>query len=66
MKGDGGSEHLRTLLPEVTKLLKPALTVPVTSCCSERLFSGMRRLKTYQRSTIGQAWLNHIIMNSHN
>ena len=65
LKGDQG-EYLRTLLPEVTKLVKLALTVPVTSCTSERSFSGLRRLKTYLRSTMGQARLNHVaILNYH-
>ncbi len=48
LKGDQG-ENLRTMLPEITKLVKLALTVPVTFCCSERSFSGLRHLKTYLR-----------------
>jgi len=65
LKGDQG-EHLRTMLPEITKLVKLALTVPVTSCSSERSFSGLRRLKTYLRSTMGQARLNHVaVLNCH-
>lgn len=65
LKGDSG-ESLRVLLPEVTKLVKLALTVPVTSCTSERSFSGLRRLKTYLRSTMGQARLNHVaLLNCH-
>lgn len=65
LKGDQG-EYLRTLLPEVTKLVKLALTVPVTSSTSEWSFSGLRRLKTYLRSTMGQARLNHVaILNYH-
>ena len=62
LKGDQG-EYLRTLLPEVTKLVKLALTVPATSCTSERSFSG---LKAYLRSTMGQARLHHVaILNYH-
>ena len=65
LKGDSG-ESLRALLPEVTKLVKLVLTVPVTSCTSERSFSGLRRLKTYLRSTMGQARLNHVaLLNCH-
>nr|XP_013888562.1 PREDICTED: SH3 domain-containing protein C23A1.17-like [Austrofundulus limnaeus] len=65
LKGDQG-DYLRTLLPEVTKLVKLAPTVPATSCTSERSFSGLQRLKTYLRSTTGQARLNHVaILNYH-
>ena len=65
LKGDKG-ECLRTLLPEVTKVVKLALTVPVTSCTSERSFSGLCSLKTYLQSTMEQARLNHIaILNYH-
>ncbi|KAI7790132.1 putative zinc finger MYM-type protein 1-like [Triplophysa rosa] len=65
LKGDKG-DSLRTMLPELTKLVKLALTAPVTSCTSERSFSGLRRLKTYLRSRMGQGRLNHIvILNCH-
>jgi len=65
LKGDQG-EFLKTLLPEVTKLVKLALTVPTTSCTLERSFSGLWRLKTYLPSTVGQARLNHVaILNYH-
>lgn len=59
--GDAG-EHLRELLPEMTNLLKIALTVPVTSCTSERSFSCLRRVKTYLRSTMSQVRLNHVAL----
>ncbi|ESO00286.1 hypothetical protein HELRODRAFT_83212, partial [Helobdella robusta] len=36
------------------------LTIPVTTCSSERSFSVLRRLKTYLRSTISQLRLNHL------
>lgn len=65
LKGDQG-DYLRIMLPEMTKLVKLALTVPVTSCSSERSFSGLRRLKTYLRSTMGQARLTHVaVLNTH-
>uniref|UniRef100_A0A3B4UMN1 HAT C-terminal dimerisation domain-containing protein n=1 Tax=Seriola dumerili TaxID=41447 RepID=A0A3B4UMN1_SERDU len=55
-----------TLLPELTKLIRLGLTVPVTSCTSERSFSGLRRLKTYLRATMGQGRLNHLaVLNCH-
>jgi len=53
LKGDKG-DSLRTMLPELTKLVKLALIVPVTSCTSERSFSGLQRLKTYLHSRMGQ------------
>ncbi|ESN93135.1 hypothetical protein HELRODRAFT_89245, partial [Helobdella robusta] len=36
------------------------LTIPVTTCSSERSFSVFRRLKIYLRSTINQLRLNHL------
>jgi len=33
-------------------------TIPVTTCAAERSFSGLRRLKTYLRSTLSQVRLN--------
>ena len=44
---------------QVTKLL---LIMPATKACSERSFSVTRRLKTYLRSTMGQARLNHLMI----
>ena len=42
--------------------LKLLLVMPATNAYSERSFSVMRRLKTYLRSTMGQARLNHIML----
>jgi hypothetical protein len=42
----------KQMLPEVINLLRLYLTLPVTSCTAERSFSGLRRLKTYLRSTV--------------
>jgi len=42
------------LFPELVKLLRLFLTMPVTSCTAERSFSCLRRLKTYLRSTLTQ------------
>ena len=66
-KGNGvNRESARGCLPEVAKLVKQMLTVPVTSCSAERSFSGLKRLKTYLRSTMGQARLNHLaLLNCH-
>ncbi|XP_071826952.1 zinc finger MYM-type protein 1-like [Apostichopus japonicus] len=35
-------------------------TIPATSCSAERAFSGLRRLKTYLRNTMGQERLNNL------
>ncbi|XP_064479901.1 uncharacterized protein LOC135393366 [Ornithodoros turicata] len=56
------SEPLWTILPEVVQLLRIVLTIHVTSCTSEKSFSCLRWLKTYLRSTTGQARLNHITL----
>ncbi|XP_077531307.1 zinc finger MYM-type protein 1-like [Haemaphysalis longicornis] len=61
-RGGEKGEQLRGLLPEIATLVKIALTVPVTSCTSERSFSCLRRVKTYLRSTMGQTRLNHVAL----
>jgi hypothetical protein len=50
------------LFPELAKLLRLFLTVPVTSCTAERSFSCLRRLKTFLRSTLTQKRLNHVAL----
>ena len=55
-----GTLKLAELLPELAKLFRIALTIPVTSCTSERSFSSLRRMKTYLRSTMSQERLNHV------
>jgi hypothetical protein len=47
-----------TLLPEFAKFMRILLTIPVSSCCAERSFSALRRIKTYLRSTMTQQRLN--------
>lgn len=57
---------LSALLTELVKGVMLLLTVPVTSCTAERSFSGLRRLKTYIRSTMSQTRLNHVaVLNCH-
>ena len=57
---------LRQMLPELTKIVRLILTVPVTTCSAERAFSGLRRLKTYLRNTMSQTRLNNIaVLNRH-
>ena len=54
------TEGANLFMTEVSRLLKLALVVPATSADSR--LSGLRRLKTYLRSTIGQARLNHLMV----
>ena len=54
-----GDPTLLDLLPEVSQLVRLMLTVPATSCASERSFSLLRRLKSYLRTTISQTRLNY-------
>ena len=57
----------RLLLPEFIHAVRLILTVPLTTCTAERSFLQLRRLKSYLRSTLIQAGLNHIaILNCHN
>ena len=51
--------NLQDLLPEVAQLIKVALTAPATRCTAERSFSLMKRMKSYLRTTMSQARLNH-------
>ena len=46
---------------ELTKLTA-AEGLPATSCSAERSFSGLRRLKTYLRSTMGQTRLSNLAL----
>ena len=56
----------RLLLPELFHAVRLILTVSLTTSTAERSFSQLRRLKTYLRSTMIQARLNHIaILNCH-
>jgi len=52
----------RLLLPEVVRLVKLALVIPATSASAERSFSGLRGLKTYIRSSMGQPRLNYLLL----
>lgn len=58
--------YLQDLVPEVAKLIKIMVTVPVSSCTIERSFSALRRLKTFLRSTMTQTQLNDVaLLNVH-
>uniref|UniRef100_A0A8D8ETT4 Zinc finger MYM-type protein 1 n=4 Tax=Culex pipiens TaxID=7175 RepID=A0A8D8ETT4_CULPI len=57
---------LKEVLPEVHKFLRLLMTIPVTSATAERSFSGLKRLKTFLRSTMTQQRLNSLaIINFH-
>lgn len=51
--------EVRGLFDQVETLLRLLLVMPVSSSESERSFSALRRLKTWLRSTMTQARLNH-------
>ena len=50
------------LCPYITRLLQLACTWPVTTCSAERSISGLRRLKTYLRSTLRQERMSSLAM----
>lgn len=43
-----------TVFPDLVKVIKLLLTIPVSTASAERSFSAMRRIKTYLRSTMGE------------
>jgi len=52
----------RVQFTEVCKLICLLLTIPVSSATAERSFSALRRLKTFTRSTMSAAHLNHVAL----
>ena len=52
----------RMLLNTVCKLFQLLLILPATNATSERSFSALRRVKSYLRSTMSQARLNHLMI----
>jgi hypothetical protein len=56
----------RHLFQTVENLVRLLLVVPASSASAERSFSGLRRLKTWLRSTMSQKRLNHLaVLNAH-
>src|SRR6218665_4144329 len=54
------------MFPNITTIFELLLTLPVVSCSCERSFSAMRRLKTWQRSIMGESRFNGLaLMNIH-
>ncbi|XP_071153551.1 52 kDa repressor of the inhibitor of the protein kinase-like [Mytilus edulis] len=48
--------------PNIRRIFVLLLTMPVTSVCCKRSFSGLRRLKTWKRSTMGEERLCGLAM----
>jgi len=46
--------------PAVLKAIKLLLTIPVTSATAERSFSVLRRIKTWDRASMSQEYLNSL------
>ena len=60
------SPSYKKLLDQVDALLHLYLTIPVTTATNERVFSTLRRVKTYLRSTMTQKTLNNsLLLHSH-
>ena len=55
----------KTMLSEVSKLLRIYLTVPLSSATAERTFSSLRRLKNYLRSTTQRRFNHLMLLHSH-
>ena len=52
--------EMMAMFPNVESLVRLLLVNPASSATAERSFSGLRRLKTYMRSTCGQRRLNNL------
>ena len=57
-------ELLPLAYSEVVKLVKIAMTLPVTTARNERFFSVLKRVKTYLRTTAGDERLSHLMLMS--
>lgn len=57
-------EVLPVAYSEVIKLVRIAMTIPVTTAGNERFFSVLKRVKTYQRSTTSDERLSHLMLMS--
>ncbi|KAL4143687.1 hypothetical protein QTP88_005991 [Uroleucon formosanum] len=55
-------ETSRQLMNQVERLIILLYTIPAASATPERSFSGLRRLKTYTRSTMSQKRLTHLLL----
>jgi hypothetical protein len=50
------------MLPEFVKFIRLLMIIPVSAATPERLFSSLRRLKTYLRSTTTLSQLNTLAL----
>jgi len=57
-------EVLPVAYSEVIKLVRIAMTIPVTTAGNERFFSVLKRVKTYLRSTTSDERLSHLMLMS--
>ncbi len=55
----------RSLIDEVCLVFKLLLVMPATNYTSERSFSALRRIKSYLRSTMTEAHLNHLMITNY-
>lgn len=56
----------RKIFAEIEQLISLCLVLPISVASSERSFSGLRRLKTWMRTTMTQERLTHLaLMNNH-
>ena len=60
LRGLSLSHH--ALVSQVMRLVKFVLLMPATNAMSERSASAMRRIKTYLRTSMTQARLNHVMV----
>ena len=58
----GKTKSQKILLPEVTKLAKLLLVLPVTNATSDRSFSTTKCIKTYLRNNTSENRLNHCML----
>ena len=54
------ASNLSMILPVFVSAVKILGTIPATPCSAERSFSGLRRMKSYLRSTMGEARLRSL------
>ena len=50
------------MFPEFSSVVHILAVIPATSCSAKRSFSGLHRLKTYLRSTMGQQRVSNITL----
>ena len=56
------SQSIKSMLPEVHKLLWIYLTIPITTATSEHTLSAVRHVLTYKRATMTQKRLSNCLL----